>query len=77
MRRLSERNFFLKRCEKRCELALKGMICQYRGIFTRKPMQIMYILVALKLADYLVQIKIYLGVKKGVKLPKIGVQSPI
>ena len=33
-------------------------------------MQTIYILVALKQAGYMVQMKIQLGVKKGVKLPK-------
>ena len=37
-------------------------------------MQTIYILKALKQADYMVQMKIQLGVKKGVKLPKKGVK---
>ena len=40
-------------------------------------METIYFFKALKQADYMVQIKIQLGVKKGVKLPKKGVESLI
>ena len=42
------------------------------GVFTRKPMQIIYFLVAIKQADYMVQIRNQLGVKKGAKSLILG-----
>ena len=44
----------------------------YIGIFNTKPIQTIYIPVALKYADYMVQIIDWLGVKKSVKLLILG-----
>ena len=64
------KKYFEKGVKKRCEITKKGVKSLIWRHFQSKPMQIIYILVTFKSADYMVNKYLGKGVKKGVKSPK-------